>query len=198
MQSNTIRRISRALPITAALLLGALQAYAWPSKSTAEHQVQRAEFRGKVVYVDDGDTVVVLNKLNEQVKVRLSSIDAPESSHTNKEAGRIGQPYAENSKRYLEGLVKGKEIDVKCPDTDRYGRSVCFLFDGGKSISQEMVRTGWAWANQAAHGRYMRDPEIPALEAAARRAHAGLWAGAHPIAPWEWRKECWEQHNCPN
>ena len=156
------------------------------------------EFRGRVVYVDDGDTVIVLNGSNEQVKVRLASIDAPELSHANHEAGRIGQPYADGSKRFLVGLVKGKAVDLKCPDTDRYGRSVCDLFVDGLSVDREMVRQGWAWANEAAGGRYMRDAQVPGLEAEARRERRGLWAGEHPVPPWEWRRRCWEQGVCPN
>jgi len=185
-------------PVLAALLLSSAQVYAWPSKGSVECQIQRGDFRGKVVYVDDGDTVTILNAAQEQVKVRLSSIDAPELSHTNKEIGRIGQPYADNSKRYLEGLVKGRTVDAKCPDTDRYGRAVCDLAVDGRSANEAMVRMGWAWANEAARGRYMRDGAVPGLEAAARRARVGLWAGVHPVAPWEWRKACWEQHHCPN
>jgi micrococcal nuclease len=164
----------------------------------APSRENRGDFRGRIVYVDDGDTVVALTASNEQVKVRLASIDAPESSHTNKEAGRVGQPFAEGSKRFLESLVKGKVVDLKCPDTDRYGRAVCDLLVDGESVDREMVRQGWAWANEAANGRYLRDSQMPGLESAARREHRGLWAGANPVAPWEWRKKCWEQGVCPN
>ena len=37
---------------------------------------------GKVVYADDGDTVVLLTSGNEQLKVRLSSIDVREFAHS--------------------------------------------------------------------------------------------------------------------
>ena len=168
------------------------------SREAIQDRNQRngAEFKGQVVYVDDGDSVVVLTEGKVQLKVRLASIDAPEVSHTSHEAGRIGQPYADGAKRYLAHLVKGKTVDLKCPETDRYGRSVCDLFVSGQSVDREMVRQGWAWANEAARGRYMRDPQIPVLEAEARHERRGLWAAEHPVAPWEWRKTCWEQHVC--
>lgn len=151
---------------------------------------------GKVVYVDDGDTVVMLAEDNTQMKIRLSSIDAPESSHTNKQTGRIGQPYAANSGKYLTSLVKGKTVQAHCFEADKYGRSVCELFVSNQSVNQEMVKQGWAWANTAARGRYMRDGSLLSMQDAAQANHIGLWAGLNPIAPWEWRDVCWKQGRC--
>jgi micrococcal nuclease len=164
--------------------------------STATQPRKAFRTSGKVVYVDDGDTVVLLSNDNSQMKVRLASIDAPESSHTNKERGRIGQPYSDNSGKYLASLVKGKNVDANCFESDRYGRSVCELFVSGESVSQAMVRNGWAWANVSGKGRYLRDKSLPGLEAAAKASRSGLWAGANPVAPWEWRDLCWKQGQC--
>lgn len=151
---------------------------------------------GTVVYVDDGDTVVLLVDGRTQMKIRLSSIDAPESSHTNKQTGRIGQPYSANSGKFLAAMVKGVTVVAHCFETDRYEREVCELFVGGRSVNQEMVKQGWAWANVAAGGRYLRDKGLPSMEVAARTSHAGLWAGTNPVAPWEWRDVCWKQGKC--
>lgn len=96
---------------------------------------------GEVIHVDDGDTVVLLVAGNQQVRVRLSSIDAPEASHTKKDKGRIGQPYAENAKRYLASLVKGQTVDGNCFEQDRYGRLVCELFANGYSVSMRPANT---------------------------------------------------------
>lgn len=41
-----------------------------------------------------------------------------------------------------------------------------------------------AWAST----RYLTDPQIQAMEVVARRERLGLWADAHPMPPWEWRK----------
>lgn len=153
---------------------------------------------GKVVYVDDGDTVIVLNANNEQVKVRLASIDAPESSHTKKEKGRIGQPYSENSKNFLEALVKGKSVTTICPNSDRYGRQVCTITVDGINVNAAMVRAGWAWAFTGSEGRYLLDKSLVQVQAEAQSKRLGIWAGVRPIPPWEWRKSCWEQNNCPN
>lgn len=153
---------------------------------------------GKVIHVDDGDTVILMLPDFTKINVRLSSIDAPESSHTNKETGRVGQPYSANSTQNLKTLVNGKDVDATCFDTDRYGRSVCEIFVGRVSANQEQVRNGFAWANTSNNGRYLRDKSLVAMEAQARSAKAGLWAEKAPIEPWAWRSECWKGGTCPN
>jgi endonuclease YncB( thermonuclease family) len=66
----------------------------------------------------------------------------------------------------------------------RYGRTVARVICAGTDASAAMVRTGMAWA----YTRYLTDPQIQAMEVVARRERLGLWADAHPIPPWEWRK----------
>lgn len=154
------------------------------------------ETKGKVVYVDDGDTVVLLSSERVQIKMRLSSIDAPESSHTTKEEGRVGQPFADKSKQYLSSMVKGRDVAAKCFEPDRYERQVCELFLNGESVNRAMVRAGFAWANKANHGRYLRDRSVAELQEDAERRKVGLWAGRNPVAPWLWRKQCWQGGVC--
>ncbi|MEJ6002755.1 thermonuclease family protein [Paucibacter soli] len=222
MKSNTAFKCLNAAALSCALLATPFMARAGILENVAakvvEHQVSsrindaisgggkpsatatgQGGFQGgKVVYVDDGDTVIVLTASNEQVKVRLASIDAPESSHTNKETGRIGQPFNEPATRFLSALVKGKMVSASCPDHDRYGRQVCDLTVDGINVNAELVRNGWAWANTAANGRYLRDKTFLRLQEEAQARRIGLWAGARPIPPWEWRSECWQKNNCPN
>ncbi len=151
---------------------------------------------GRVVYVDDGDTVILRAADGGEVNVRLSSIDAPEVSHVKREPGRYGQPFGQASKHFLARLVAHREVHATCFEQDRYGRQDCELFVDGKSVNRELVATGMAWANMAARGRYLRDPAIPKLELDARQARAGLWSDADPIAPWVWRVDCWQHADC--
>jgi len=132
---------------------------------------------------------------NAQMKVRLSSIDAPETAHTKKSTGRIGQPFSNNSKDHLN-KIKGLTVEAICFESDRYGRDVCEIFLNGKSVNQDMVRSGLAWANTSNNRRYLRDKGLPALEAAARSQRAGLWADPYPVPPWEWRDRCWKSGDC--
>jgi len=102
------------------------------------------ELRGTAVHVDDGDTVVLLAAAHLQHKIRLASIDAPESSHSNRVRGRIGKPFANTSRGHLASMVKGKDVVARCYERDRYERNVCEVFVGSVSANREMVREGLA------------------------------------------------------
>ncbi len=57
---------------------------------------------GKVVGVSDGDTITVLDASNQQHKIRLDGIDAPESN----------QDFGARAKQSLSDLVFGKTVTV--------------------------------------------------------------------------------------
>jgi len=129
---------------------------------------------GKVVSVTDGDTIKVL-KNGKQVKIRLASIDCPEK----------GQPYGQAAKKFTAGLVAGKVVKIWPTDTDRYGRTVAFVFVGDKNLNKELLSAGLAWH----YKKYSRDPELAKLEFQARSEKRGLWAEPDPVPPWEWRRK---------
>lgn len=169
------------------------------SQKPSAQPAQAAQVTGRVIHTDDGDTVIMLLADNSKLKIRLASIDAPEVSHTNHETGRIGQPYSNNSKEFLASMVQGRMVTADCPERDKYGRSVCTLSVGGTNVNAEMVRNGWAWANTANNGRYLRDRSLIGMQEEARLARKGLWQGRNPVEPWEWRHVCWESGGtaCP-
>ena len=55
---------------------------------------------GKVVKIADGDTFTLLINGNEQVKVRIDGIDAPER----------GQAYSKSAKAYLSSMIWGIHV----------------------------------------------------------------------------------------
>ena len=130
-------------------------------------------WEGKVVSVTDGDTIKVL-KAGIQVKVRLAAIDCPEK----------GQPYGQAARKFTAKLVAGKSVKVWPTDTDRYGRTIAFVFVGGVDLNKELLKAGLAWH----YKQYSRDPELAKLEFEARSKKVGLWKEPDQVAPWEWRK----------
>jgi micrococcal nuclease len=130
-------------------------------------------WEGKVVGVTDGDTIKVI-KDDRQIKVRLAAIDTPEK----------GQPYGQAAKKFTADLVAGKVVKVWPTDTDRYGRTIAFVFVGGTDVNKELLKAGLAWH----YKQYSRDPELAKLEFEARSAKRGLWSEADPVPPWEWRR----------
>jgi micrococcal nuclease len=128
----------------------------------------------RVVRVSDGDTFTGLDAENRQVKVRLHGIDAPEAK----------QAFGTVARKALADLIAEKVVSVEEVDRDRYGRVVGRVTIGGKLVNAEMVRSGLAWR----YVTYDKRNEFGGLEEDARRDRRGLWADAHPVAPWEWRK----------
>lgn len=128
----------------------------------------------RVVGVHDGDTVTCLDESNQQQKVRLAEIDAPE----------IGQDYGKVSREVLAEMVFGKTVEVTEDGKDRYGRWIGHLSSNGIDVNRQMIATGNAWH----YADYSRDTSLAALQAQAQSQRLGLWAQPSPVAPWDFRK----------
>jgi len=150
------------------------------------------QLTGKVVRVSDGDTVNLLVE-NKQERIRLASIDAPETAHG---SSQPGQPFGEASRKNLAEYVAGKTLTVVCFEKDHYDRHICDIPINGTTANRLQVEQGYAWANQQAKGKYLRDKSLPELEKSARQKKLGLWAEPGAVAPWEWRVECWKNKKC--
>jgi endonuclease YncB( thermonuclease family) len=131
------------------------------------------ELAGRVVGVADGDTLTVLDAGNQQHRIRVSGIDAPET----------GQPFARRSKQALAEIVFGKDVVVEVEATDKYGRTIGRVLVDGDDAGLAMLNAGMAWH----FDKYDATPEYAAAHAAARDAGTGLWSATDPIAPWQWR-----------
>jgi endonuclease YncB( thermonuclease family) len=150
------------------------------------------ELKGQVVYVDDGDTLILDTQDGLKTNIRLSDIDAPEVDHGPSRPGQIG---GQESKRSLSELAATRYAVATCYEVDRYGRSVCTVRIGDIDVNAEQLKRGMAWANRS-NPRYVRDERSFSREEAARLDHRGLWSAAQQIPPWIWRKECWEHGRC--
>lgn len=181
----------------AALVLAGLGVASAYEGRAPESAGQRSEghyqLQGRVVHVADGDTFTLMVG-GRQEKIRMASIDAPE---TTKSRERPGQPMAQVSKDALAELVAGKTLALDCYEKDRYGRNVCDVpLADGTTANQRQVGAGMAWANMEGRGKFMRDPRLPGLEQKARQARLGLWRDPDPIKPWAWRYDCWQKGKC--
>ncbi|MBF0180786.1 MAG: thermonuclease family protein [Magnetococcales bacterium] len=129
---------------------------------------------GEVVRVTDGDTLVVARG-GERVKIRVAGIDTPEH----------GQPFAQEAKAFTVRHVGGRMVRVVEKEMDRYHRVVGWVTpaDGGEELGSALVRAGLAWR----HIHFSKDPELMALERAARKRRIGIWSQPDPIPPWVWK-----------
>lgn len=133
-----------------------------------------AAFLATVIGISDGDTLTVLNENNQQVKIRLAEIDAPEKR----------QPFATKSKQSLSDLCFGKEAQVIPRAIDRYKRTVARVKCDGIDANAEQVNRGMAWV----YRKYAKDHDLYVLEHGAKVGKRGLWTDPSPTPPWEWRK----------
>ena len=127
----------------------------------------------RVVGVQDGDTLTCLDENNQQQKVRLAEIDAPE----------LGQDFGKVSREALASMVFGKTVEVVDDGKDRYGRWIGHVIVNGSDVNREMVATGNAWHYAA----YSKDQSLAQLQSQARAQQIGLWAQPNPVAPWQFR-----------
>lgn len=132
-----------------------------------------------VVGVTDGDTITARcgqPGAYEQVKVRISAIDAPEKK----------QPFGERSRQHLSEICYDVQATITPTAKDRYGRTVADVKCGRHDVATEQVRAGMAWV----YDKYAKGYErLYQVQDAARARRAGLWADAEPVPPWAWRIE---------
>ncbi|WP_420042458.1 thermonuclease family protein [Bordetella genomosp. 9] len=190
-----LRRAGVSRPVialVAALAAAGLGYCASPSGRAPAHG-QGYTLEGRIVHVADGDTVTLLAREGQR-RIRLASIDAPETGHGRE---KPGQPYAQAARRNLESLVAGRTLTARCYEQDRYGRDVCDLpLQDGQTANRRQVADGYAWANTVRRGEYLRDPSLPGLQREAEQARRGLWAQPHAVPPWVWRHDCWNEGKC--
>jgi len=97
--------------------------------------------KGYEVSIDDvldGDTVHLKNPVLGTTKVRMLSIDAPETNYQGKSQGK----YLEEAKAYLKQLLpegtKVKVIPGKQAKDD-YGRLLAYIQKGDMDVNREMI-----------------------------------------------------------
>jgi endonuclease YncB( thermonuclease family) len=134
--------------------------------------------------------VTVLDETQQQHKIRLAAIDAPERS----------QAYGERSKQHLSSLVYGKIVLVQWDKRDRYRRIVGRVFAAECAAMRcrysvdaglEQIKAGLAWHYKQYEKEQPPDARLQyaALEQQARERHEGLWRDTEPLPPWTYRHQ---------
>lgn len=159
---------------TAGRLLAALVLLLLAAPAFAAPPATETRLTLKVTSVHDGDTFTGVNESNEQVKVRLDAVDAPE----------LSQPYGQASRKALGGKIFGKVVTVITKKHDRYGRTIGHVLIDKRDVNLELLEDGAVWHYEA----YDHNKRLREAEASARAGKKGLWHDANPIAPWDWRK----------
>lgn len=131
---------------------------------------------GKIIGIKDGDTVVVLDGLNNQTTLRLAEVDCPEKS----------QAFGTKAKQFTSDEIYLKQVKYIVTDIDRYGRSIAKIYyDNNKYLSEEIIRNGFGWQ----YKKYSTSKLLAKLEEEARKNKRGLWIDPNPIYPSDWRRK---------
>src|SRR5690606_5579114 len=116
----------------------------------------------------DGDTVIT----TEGERIRYIGIDTPETVHPYKSVEFYGKEASNQNKELVSGKTVELEKDIS--DTDRYGRTLAYLWLGDQMVNATLVREGFAYA-------YTYPPDVKYsdyfvyLQQLARSNKAGLW-----------------------
>jgi micrococcal nuclease len=81
-------------------------------------------------------------------------------------------------------MVFGKLVEVKPTITDRYGRTVAWVYVDNICLNEELLRAGLAWH----YKKYSQDTKLAVLENEARDKKIGFWSDKNSVPPWEWRR----------
>ncbi len=123
---------------------------------TEHKKIDKKAFNIDVVVkvVSDGDTFFGMDENWKYKHFRLAGIDAPETRKRQKNSYgeevfvAPGQPYADESKSYLEKLIANQQIECEVIGKDSFNRYLVFawIIDGGKRymINLLMIQKGLA------------------------------------------------------
>lgn len=127
-----------------------------------------------VVAIIDGDTIHIGQK-----KYRFSAIDAPEIKQTCQQDNVIIL-CGGLAKDALERKINNQNVICKEEGLDRYQRIIAECFVGKESLSQYLVKNGYAVAYRKYSGKFIKDEEY------ARQNKLGLWSMIFEY-PWDYR-----------
>lgn len=123
----------------------------------------------RVTRVVDGDTIV----LDDGRRVRYIGVNTPEVHHPRLGAQPGGREAAAKNRELVAGRSVRLEYDVQ--PTDRYGRSLAYVYVGQMMVNAEMVRRGYAQVMTVPPNVRHQDLFL-SLQREAREAGRGLWA----------------------
>lgn len=134
-----------------------------------------ATFEGVVTHVADGDSLWVRPAGGgEPLEVRLQGIDAPE----------LCQPFGREARAALAARTLHRPVTVRVRARDRYERLLARVRREREDLGGWLVAQGYAWSD----GWRGRDGPYARQQAQAMAARVGLWGGAAPERPREFRQ----------
>ncbi|WP_287016168.1 thermonuclease family protein [Gordonia sp. (in: high G+C Gram-positive bacteria)] len=129
-----------------------------------------------VTRVIDGDTITVSTDTDPALTVRLLGIDTPEVRKPDTPVQPCG-PQASDRTRALAtpGTAVRLEYDTTQDHTDRYGRTLAYVWIGGAMLNYTLVAEGWARTYVYNHRPGRHADALADAQRDAQAARAGVW-----------------------
>ncbi|RQW67770.1 hypothetical protein DUK53_05490 [Listeria sp. SHR_NRA_18] len=139
-------------------------------------EVPKHAVRVTLDHAVDGDTVAVKLESGQVTTVRLLLIDTPESV----KRGVAVQPFAIEASDRMKQIVNAADqlyLEYDVGDrTDRYDRTLAYLYADGKNVNEMMVREGFARVAYVypPNTKYLN--QLKAAEKQAKHAKKNIWS----------------------
>jgi len=101
------------------------------------HLLKPAEAVTSAVSVYDGDTITI-----DGERIRILGLDTPEIGRGARCAAEARA--AEEARDELHRLLRGAEITLRRDGTDRYGRTLAYVYADGRDVAGVLIGTGLA------------------------------------------------------
>ena len=134
-----------------------------------------AQLKGKVVSVIDGDTIILLDSINSQHRIRLHGIDCPER----------GQDFYQAAKDYLGKLCFKKNVEIEVLGKDKYQRTIGKIWLDSTDLNLEMLKAGMAFH----YKHFDKSIHYADAEESAQKHKIGLWSIPSIQEPWQYRSK---------
>lgn len=120
----------------------------------------------------DGDTAHFLID-GKDTTVRFLAINAPEYTKTK-------EPYGKEASEYVcDVLTNAEQLTLEYDDgsdkTDKYGRTLAWVYADGVLVQRELVKQGLAEVKYL-YGDYAYTKELQELEASAKKQKLNMWS----------------------
>ncbi|TCH99960.1 thermonuclease family protein [Roseococcus sp. SYP-B2431] len=174
--ARTPQRWGRAFALTASGVLGGVLVVLGLPTELMGSAPRNQEWSSPAaqIRIVDGDTL----RLGDRT-LRLYGVEAPERGQfcTNEQGALYDCGTAAAAE--LARLVGERGVECRVQGRDRFGRALGVCRAGGVELNTALVTSGWALADGGSL------PALVPVEAAARSAQRGLWAGGfEPPAHW--------------
>ena len=133
------------------------------------------QFRGKVVDVIDGNTLLVIDNYQDTISVILKSIDCPE----------LNQEMGKKAKAFTIEKCLGLTVAVELFGKDRFGNDIASITVHNTDLSKSLLEAGLAWF----YHRNKGDMTLASIEKNSRAKKIGIWEGENPVEPWIFRRQ---------